>query len=138
MILLELQGPFTEFIALERERAIKQNIKGRRATDEEAAQNAILKDTLTAEDWDILSQYKDLLEPCLEATNDLQGRLGDSKSYGLSGFSQTLNVSSYTLPLPMNAMSQLRPRQSKDNGILLLKSNWRLIKLRSTMLSSMT
>jgi hypothetical protein len=68
MILLELQGPFTKFIALERERAIKQKIKGQRATDEEAAQNTILKDTLTAEDWDILSQYKDLLEPCLEAT----------------------------------------------------------------------
>jgi hypothetical protein len=56
----------------------------------------------------------------------------------LAVFSQTLNVSSYTLPLPMNGMSQLHPRQSKDNGILLLKSNWRLIKLRSTMLSSMT
>jgi hypothetical protein len=54
LTLLKLRAPFDEFIASERERVAKEKTRGRWAEDEDAAQNAILRDTLEVEDWDIL------------------------------------------------------------------------------------
>jgi hypothetical protein len=54
-----------------------------RPEDEEASRNAIFKDELSADDWNILAQYEKLLEPCFDATNDLEGRPGVKKNLGL-------------------------------------------------------
>jgi hypothetical protein len=43
-----------------------------------------MKDTLDSEDWDVLTTYQKLLEPCWLATLDLEGRPGDGKSCGIS------------------------------------------------------
>jgi hypothetical protein len=76
-ILTALREPFTEFINLERDRAIKNKSKARRI-DENSVQNACI------DDWDILIQYKELLAPCLIATDELQGRPGSSQTCYLS------------------------------------------------------
>jgi len=80
--LLPLRAPFDDFIQSEREAALKKKTK-KHDNDPDAARNAIIQDTLSEEDWAILAQYAKLLEPCWEATMDLQGRPGDGKTCGL-------------------------------------------------------
>lgn len=87
-ILLEPQ--FTKFTADEKVRLLDNKLQGtrRRKSElqiiEELNQHTLFKDELTADDWKVLHQYKDLLEPCWVATMDLQGRSGDSKTCSLT------------------------------------------------------
>jgi hypothetical protein len=85
-----LEPQFTKFTADEKDRLLSNKLQGtrRRKSElqviEEVKQHTLLKDELTAEDWKVLHQYKDLLEPCWVATMDLQGRPGDSKTCSLT------------------------------------------------------
>lgn len=85
--MLLLQPQVTTFVEQEQARLANNKFKGtsrRRKSEaqitEELTQHTLYKDELTADDWEVLRKYKELLEPCWVATMDLQGRPGDSKT----------------------------------------------------------
>lgn len=84
MTLLKHQRPFEEFQDSEQQRATtnvkKHKSRSKRTEDEARLTNAIFTDALNDDDWEILRRYRDLLQPLMEATMDLQGRAGDGKS----------------------------------------------------------
>lgn len=61
----------------EHKAALKE--KGKKSTP----LDSIFDNMLTDEDWEILSHYVTLLEPCHDATMDLQGQAGDGKPCAL-------------------------------------------------------
>lgn len=75
--LLSLRSPFEAYLDEERHRILKE--KGKRAT----TTGTVLDERLSADDWDILAQYVKLLEPCDDATADLEGRPRDGVPYAL-------------------------------------------------------
>jgi hypothetical protein len=79
------RAPFEDYLLSEQQRVrhLKRRPETRWPEDSESSQNTIFKDTLTSNDWAVLEEYKLLLEPCLEATRDLQGLPGLSKSSGI-------------------------------------------------------
>ena len=87
-----LRAPFEDFIISEQQRAkrLMKQPESQWPENQEASRNAIFKDSLTAEDWDILVQYEKLLKPCSVATMDLQGQPGDGKSCGLANVQQDI------------------------------------------------
>jgi len=87
----KLQGALDDWIESE-ERLIKRNnTKGAKlSAGDEALCEDIFAEKLTDKDWRVLLEYEQLLQPCYEATMDLQGQPGDGKSSGLTNVIQDI------------------------------------------------
>lgn len=80
-----LRIAFETFIQEERKVAFRHKKEPRSdwPKDEEHACNAIIKDHVEEDDWEIIAHYIALLEPLWIATKELEGRPGDGKAAGL-------------------------------------------------------
>lgn len=77
---LKVKNQFQEFLESE----FTSHSQGRSDEDEYGISDVIKTDLLMRDDWEIIAQYKMLLEPCFDASRELEGRPGANLTVGLS------------------------------------------------------
>lgn len=79
--LLSLKPAFEYFLECELASTAKTGRTTKSANN--TTHKALHDNKLSSDDWDILAHYVELLEPCYDATMDLQGQQGDDKPCAL-------------------------------------------------------